>query len=194
MNFDNIINTQLTEIPNILDSYIGFIYSNTVASNYLSTKLGGIVNSNVNISGKLGIGTTTISACNLYISDNLNTAILGKVGIGTTDTSTYSLNVMNGDVSIGSNLIINGNLNQTASSQSNIFMGRVGIGTSTNITCNLTIFGNSYFNGRIGIGGTDFNSNLTVTGNSYFNGNIGIGTTNTSTYRYLQNAQTYPTM
>ena len=62
-------------------------------------------------------------------------------------------------------------------------MGNVGIGTSTNLNCNLTVVGNSYFNGRMGIGGTDFNSNLAVTGNSYFNGNIGIGTTDTSTYK-----------
>jgi hypothetical protein len=185
MNFDNITNNQLSinTIPAVLNVYDGFISSNTVANNYLSTQLGGIVNSNVNISGKLGIGTTTSSPSNLYVSGNLNTAILGKVGIGTTDTNTYALNVMGGDVSVGSNIIINGTLNQTTSLQSNIFMGRVGIGTSTNITCNLTVFGNSYFSGKIGIGGTDFNSNLAVTGNSYFSGNIGIGTTNNSTYK-----------
>jgi hypothetical protein len=62
-------------------------------------------------------------------------------------------------------------------------MGNVGIATSTNLNCNLTVVGNSYFNGRLGIGGTDFNSNLAVTGNSYFNGNIGIGTTNTSIFK-----------
>ena len=182
MNFDNISNDQLTGNLIISNTYIGFIYSNTVSSNYLSTQTGGTVNSNVNILGKLGIGTTEITASNLYVSADLNTAILGKVGIGTTDTSTYALNIAGGDVAIGNNLIINGFLNQTNLEQSNIFLGKVGIGTST-ISCNLTVSGNSYFNGKIGIGGTDYNSNLAVTGKSYFSDAVAIGTTDPGSYK-----------
>ncbi len=112
-----------------------------------------------------------------------NSYFNGNIGIGTTNSGTYRLNVVGGDVRIASNIFIEGSLLQISASRSNVLMGNVGIGTSANLNCNLTVVGNSYFNGRMGIGGTDFNSNLAVTGNSYFNGNIGIGTTDTSTYK-----------
>ncbi|MFN9959251.1 MAG: hypothetical protein ACK55I_39675, partial [bacterium] len=104
--------------------------------------------------GKVGIGGTDFNS-NLTVTGN--SYFTGNIGIGTTDTTSYSLNG-SGNTTLGGNALVTGFINQTNSLQSNIFKGKVGIG------------------------GTDFNSNLTVTGNSYFTGNIGIGTTDTTSY------------
>jgi hypothetical protein len=72
-----------------------FLYYSTTGNdpNYLKLSTGGIVNSNLTILGKLGIGTNNYQTSNLFIAGNANTAIIGNVGIGTTDTTAYKLNV-----------------------------------------------------------------------------------------------------
>ena len=66
MNFSNITSTPLNTIPVPVGLYVGAVYSNTVANNYLSLNTGGSVNGNVNttslFTNKIGIGTTSTTS------------------------------------------------------------------------------------------------------------------------------------
>jgi hypothetical protein len=82
---------------------------------------------------------------------------------------------LSSSLTIGPNITITtGSILQNNSTTSNVFLGNVGIG-GTNFNSNLTVIGNSYFSGQIGIGTTTYSTyKLYVGGNSYINGNIGV--------------------
>ena len=91
---------------------------------------------------------------NVWIKSNSNIYNnIGNVGIGTTDTSIYKLNVA-GNTNFGGDVSISGSLNQTNSTQSNVFMGKVGIGTINN---------SDYYKLVIRGGSVSFASGFTIT-------------------------------
>jgi hypothetical protein len=70
---------------------------------------------------------------NVWIKSNSNIYNnLGNVGIGTTNPNNFRLNVA-GNTNLSGDLSITGSLNQTNSTQSNVFMGKIGIGTTNPI-------------------------------------------------------------
>ena len=148
--------------------------------------------------------STLINSASYWSLSNdtiFNTSLTSNVGIGTSNANSYKLNV-NGSVN-ATTIFYNGTDILSLSSLLNYYT-KTATDTLLNSKQNTLTFTSPLSNnantisidlstyllktggnisGKLGIGGTDFNSNLAVTGTSYLTGNVGIGTTDTTVYR-----------
>ena len=119
-----------TELPSYYDTpylYYGWVFSALVGT---AADASVLELQSMEIFGKDDIAN---AYSNVWIKSNSNIYNnLGNVGIGTTNPNNFRLNVA-GNTNLSGDLSITGSLNQTNSTQSNVFMGKIGIGTTNPI-------------------------------------------------------------